>query len=70
MKRKIHFSKRKGYKMNKKLLVWFVVWYRKWVLGECRHFCTVCKFKNDCTNDTDWWLDINTLGLLDGDRRV
>ncbi len=51
--------------MKKKLLIWFVMWYRKWVLGECRHFCSTCKFKKDCLHDTDWWLDINTLGVLD-----
>lgn len=22
--------------------------YRKWIKGECRHFCRLCKFKSDC----------------------
>lgn len=22
--------------------------YRKWIKGECRHFCCLCKFKQDC----------------------
>ena len=22
--------------------------YRKWIKGECRHFCHLCKFKAEC----------------------
>jgi len=22
--------------------------YRKWIKGECRHFCRLCKFKSAC----------------------
>jgi hypothetical protein len=65
--KQIHFSERKGYNMKHKLLSWIVMWYRKWVIGECRHYCNLCKFKKECMHDTEWWLDINTLDVLDGE---
>ena len=67
-KQKIHFSDRKGYTMKSKLLSAFVRWYRKWIIGECRHFCTTCPYKDECKHDEEWWLDITTLGYFDKDN--
>jgi len=69
IKSKVHFTDRKWYKMKKKFLIRFVMWYRKWVLGECRHYCNMCKFKKECVHDTEW-LDINTLDVLDGETKT
>lgn len=67
-KKKVHFSQKGGYNMKRKLLVWFVMWYRKWILGECRHICSLCDYKDECKHDEDWWLDIGTLGYYDKDN--
>lgn len=53
--------------MKQKLLIWFVRWYRKWVLAECRHLCGMCEFKEQCKHDDSWWLDVSTLGFYDAD---
>lgn len=25
----------------------------KWVKGECRHFCILCKYRNDCYDNLE-----------------
>lgn len=25
-----------------------IIIYRKWVKGDCRHFCMFCDFRNNC----------------------
>lgn len=29
----------------------FKLWYRKWIKGECRHFCKLCKYYDYCKCD-------------------
>lgn len=51
--------------MRKKLLSRFVFIYRKWVIGECRHFCSLCEYKERCKEDIEWWMDLATLGYYE-----
>lgn len=44
------------------------MWYRKWVIGECRHICYTCKFKKECQHDAEWWMDLNTMGYYEKDN--
>ena len=66
--KKVHYTYKRGFSMKRKLIAWFVIWYRKWIIGECRHFCSSCRFNNECKHDTEWWLDISTLGYYDKDN--
>ena len=45
-----------------------MMWYRKWILKECPHICTFCRFKEDCQNDEEWWGDLGTLGYYEKDN--
>lgn len=32
-------------------------WYKKWIKGECRHICRLCKHKTKC------WLEFPTVNV-------
>lgn len=34
--------------MIKKIKMFFLKFYIKWVKGECRHFCVVCEYRGLC----------------------
>lgn len=60
--RKINFL------LNRHFLISFVRWYRKWILKECPHFCSGCRFKDECQHDDEWWLDLGTIGYYEKDN--
>ena len=31
----------------------FKILYIKWVKGECRHLCCLCKFRNECYDNLE-----------------
>lgn len=37
--------------MIKKIKGKFRVFYYKWILGKCRHFCRFCEYTNDCVDE-------------------
>lgn len=39
--------------MIKRIRYWFRKFKFKWVLGDCRHFCSLCEFKANCDIDFD-----------------
>ena len=45
--------------MRLKIIKGFIKWYRKWVLRECPHICFICKYKDMCKGDEEWWGNIN-----------
>lgn len=47
--------------MRRKWLYHFVMFYRKWVLRECAHFCFGCEFAKDCKSDVKFWADLKTI---------
>ena len=37
-----------------KKVKWLIkVLYVKWIMGECRHLCCVCKFHNQCFDNLE-----------------
>lgn len=41
-------------KTLRKIIGKFRVFYYKWILGNCRHFCRFCKYTTDCVNEIDY----------------
>lgn len=37
-----------------KFLTFTKILYVKWIMGECRHFCCVCKFHNQCFDNLEY----------------
>lgn len=33
------------------LLKWLNIIAIKWILGECRHLCCLCQYRNQCAED-------------------
>ena len=41
------------------LIVFFLknyakILYVKWIKGECRHFCFMCEYRNQCFDNLEW----------------
>ena len=56
--------------MRRKWLYRFVMFYRKWILRECAHFCAGCEFASECQSDVNWWVDLKTIHTRTRGKRV